>query len=167
MEITLKGAPIHTIGVLPEVGTQAPVFTLTRSDLNDVQLQDYLGKKIVLNIFPSLDTPTCAKSVVKFNLEAVGLKDTVVLCISMDLPFAQSRFCEENRIKNVITLSAFRDREFGKNYGVTIVDGFLAQLLARSVIIVNQQGLITYTEMVQEITKEPNYEAALRALKAL
>ena len=162
-KITLKGKPINTIGALPKVSVQAPNFTLTKGDLSELTLNDYKGKKIILNIFPSLDTAVCASSVRKFNEAAASLKDTVVLCISADLPFAQSRFCSAEGIKNVVSASVFRAPEFGKNYGVTIVDGPLAGLLARAVVVVDAKGEVIHNELVAEITQEPNYEAALLA----
>jgi thiol peroxidase len=163
-QITLHGNPINTIGTLPAIGTTAPDFTLTGKDLMDKTLQDYAGKKVVLNIFVSLDTATCAMSVRRFNAEAVNLPNTVVLCISKDLPFAQARFCGAEGLENVITLSEMRDMEFGKAYGLTIVDGPMAGLLSRSVVVLDETGKVIYTEQVPEIGQEPDYESALRAL---
>ena len=162
--ITLKGTTIHTIGTLPAIGVQGPDFTLTKTDLGEVSLGDFRGNKVVLNIFPSLDTPTCAMSVRKFNETASRLQDTVVFCISADLPFAQQRFCGAEDLENVISLSVFRHPEFGKNYGVTITDGPLAGLLSRAVVIIDEKGKVIYTEQVPEIINEPDYEAALKAL---
>lgn len=162
--ITLKGNTINTFGELPEVGTFAPEFKLTGNDLQDKTLIDYANKRIVLNIFPSLDTSTCAMSVRKFNAEAAKLDNAVVLCISRDLPFAQARFCGAEGINNVVTLSEFREMNFGKDYGLEIVDSPMASLLARAVIVLDETGKIIYEELVPEITQEPNYEAALKAL---
>lgn len=161
--ITLKGNPINTCGDLPAVGTKAPGFTLVDTDLNDVSLDSFAGKNVVLNIFPSIDTPVCANSVRKFNEAAAG-ENAVVLCISMDLPFAHKRFCGAEGLENVISLSAFRNPEFGKDYGVTIVDGPLRGLFARAVVVVNGDGEVVYTELVPEIAQEPNYDAALAAI---
>jgi thiol peroxidase len=162
--ITLQGNPIRTAGELPAAGSKAPAFTLTRTDLSDCTLADFAGQSVVLNIFPSIDTSVCAASVRRFNTEASGLPNTVVLCVSADLPFAHQRFCEAEGLKKVIPLSVFRSPEFGKQYGVTIVDGPIAGLLARSIVIINPAGTVIYTEQVPEIAQEPDYEAALRAL---
>lgn len=161
-KITLKGNKVNTIGNLPKVGKKAPEFLLTKNDLSDVKLSDYRGKKVVLNIFPSLDTDVCATSVRKFNAEAEQLNNTVVLCISKDLPFAQSRFCGAEGLNNVITLSELRDDEFSRNYGVKIIDGPMAGLMARAVIILNEGGMVKYAELIPEITQEPNYEKAIK-----
>jgi thiol peroxidase len=163
-QITFKGGPIKTYGDLPVKNSIAPDFTLVKQDLSDTTLADYKGKQLVLNIFPSLDTGVCAMSVRKFNEKAAALKNTVVLCISMDLPFAQSRFCGAEGIKNVVTASAFRSA-FGEHYGVTIADGPLAGLLSRAVVVINESGKVIYTEQVPEIAQEPDYEAALAVLK--
>ncbi len=163
--ITLKGNAIETIGTLPAKGTAAPGFTLVKTDLSEVTLADYKGKKVVLNIFPSIDTPVCAASVRSFNKTAGELANTVVLCISADLPFAHTRFCETEGLKNVESLSVFRSPAFGKDYGVTITTGPIAGLLSRAIIIIDTNGTISYTEQVPEITQEPNYDAALAALK--
>lgn len=163
-KITLKGNPIKTIGKLPKIGKKAPKFTLIKSDLSKTKLKDFKGSKLILNIFPSLDTGTCAASVRKFNEEASKLENTKVLCISRDLPFAQARFCGAEGLDNVITLSDFAKGKFGKSYGVTIEDGPLASLLSRAVVVVNEEGNVIYTEQVPEIVDEPNYEAALKAL---
>jgi thiol peroxidase len=162
--VTLKGQEIRTSGELPAVGSKAPDFTLTKNDLSDATYSDYAGKNIVLNIFLSLDTSTCARSVRKFNEMAASLKDTVVLCVSEDLPFAQKRFCGVEEIENAITLSAFRYRAFANNFGVRILYGSMKSLMARSVVIINKMGRVIYTEQVQEISQEPDYEAALEAL---
>ncbi len=162
--ITFKGQPIHTCGELPKVGEEAPDFTLVRSDLSEAKLSDFRGKYVVLNIFPSLDTGVCAASVRRFNKEAAALKNTVVLCISADLPFAAGRFCTTEGIENVITLSTFRNPSFGEQYGLTIVDGPMKGLLARAVIVVNPEGKIVYKELVPEIAQEPDYNSAINSI---
>jgi thiol peroxidase len=162
--ITLKGKPIHTIGNLPAIGQSAPPFVLTNNDLEDVSLKDFSGQRIVLNIFPSIDTGVCAASVRRFNQEAEKLENTVVLCISLDLPFAQGRFCGADGLENVITLSEFRKREFGEVYGVRITDGPLAGLLSRAILVIDEAGKIVHAEQVPEIAREPDYEAVLRIL---
>ncbi|NEX11403.1 lipid hydroperoxide peroxidase [Prosthecochloris sp. ZM] len=163
-EITLKGNPVNTVGSLPQTGAAAPVFTLVKADLSEASLADFSGKRVVLNIFPSLDTPVCAASVRRFNLEAANVPNTVVLCISADLPFAHKRFCEVEGIDNVVSLSVFRSPEFGLDYGVTIADGPLKGILSRAVIIVDESGKVTYSQQVPEITIEPDYEAALQSM---
>jgi thiol peroxidase len=163
-QITFKGTPIKTCGELPAKNSRAPDFTLVKQDLSDSTLSDYKGKRLILNIFPSIDTGVCAVSVRKFNEKAAALTNTVVLCVSMDLPFAQGRFCGAEGIKNVVTASAFRS-SFGEHYGVTIAEGPLAGLLSRAVVIINEAGQVIYTEQVPEIAQEPNYDAALAALK--
>lgn len=162
-QITLKGSPIHTIGELPDKGSSAPDFTLVKQDLSETNLSDYKGKRLVLNIFPSIDTGVCATSVRKFNEKAAELKNTVVLCVSMDLPFAQARFCGAEGIQNVVTASAFRS-SFGDHYGVTIADGPLAGLLSRAVVVIDETGKVIYTEQVPEIAQEPDYDSALAVL---
>jgi thiol peroxidase len=162
--VTFKGDEVRTSGDLPAEGTKAPDFTLTKNDLSDAAYADFAGKNIVLNIFLSLDTSTCARSVRRFNEMAASLKDTVVLCVSEDLPFAQKRFCGVEEIENAITLSSFRYRAFANNYGVRILYGPLKSLMARSVVIINKMGRVIYTEQVAEISQEPDYEAALSAL---
>ena len=164
-KITLKGNAINTIGELPKVGEQAKNFTLVKSDLSRVTLDSFKGQRLVLNIFPSLDTGTCAASVRYFNKAAAELKNTKVLCISRDLPFAQARFCGAEGLENVITLSDFATGEFGKNYGLEIIDGPLQSLLSRVVIIVDESEKIIYTEQVSEIANEPNYAKALEICK--
>ena len=164
-KITLKGNAIETIGTLPAKGSAAPNFTLVKTDLSEVTLADYQGKKIVLNIFPSIDTPVCATSVRQFNKTAGELTNAVVLCISADLPFAHTRFCETDGLKNVESLSVFRSPAFGKDYGVTITTGPIAGLLSRAIVIIDADGKVIYTEQVPEIAQEPNYDAALAALK--
>ena len=162
--ITFKGQPIHTCGELPKIGDEAPDFTLVKSDLSEAKLSDFRGKYVVLNIFPSLDTDVCASSVRRFNKEAAALKNTVVLCISADLPFAAGRFCTTEGIENVITLSTFRNPSFGEQYGLTIVDGPMKGLLARAVIVVNPEGKIVYKELVPEIAQEPDYNSAINSI---
>ena len=162
--ITLGGNAINTTGNLPQVGTQAIDFNLTKADLSIVSLADFAGSKLVLNIFPSVDTGTCAASVRKFNESASNLENTKVLCISRDLPFAQARFCGAEGLENVITLSDFNTGGFGKNYGLEIQDSVFAGLHSRVVIVIDEKGNIKYTEQVAEVANEPNYEAALAAL---
>jgi thiol peroxidase len=162
--ITLGGNPIHTSGVLPEVGTQLADFILVKTDLSTASLDSFQGKKIVFNIFPSIDTGTCAASVRKFNESAANLDNTVVLCVSRDLPFAQKRFCGAEGIENVVNLSDFKKGSFGRNNGLEIVDGPLAGLHSRVLIVTDSDGIILYTEQVGEIADEPNYEAALAVL---
>lgn len=163
--IKLKGNDISTCGELPKVGGQAPDFKLTKTDLSDASGHDYKGKKVVLNIFPSLDTAVCASSVRRFNSEAEKNANTVVLCISDDLPFAHGRFCAAEGLENVISLSEMHNRTFGEDYGVRITTGPLAGILSRAVVVIDEQGKVVYTEQVPEITQEPDYEKALAALK--
>ena len=163
-QITLQGTPIETIGELPAVNTPAPAFTLTRTDLSNASLSDFSGQTVVLNIFVSLDTSTCAASVRRFNTEVSSLDNTVVLCVSSDLPFAHQRFCEAEGLERVIPLSVFRSPEFGKDYGVKITTGPLTGLLARSIVIIDKDGKVIYTEQVPEIAQDPDFEAALQAL---
>ena len=163
-QITLKGNPIHTSGELPKAGAPAPGFTLTRKDLSEVSLPDFKGQRLVLNIFPSIDTPTFATSVRKFNAQASQVPNTVVLCISADLPFAAGRFCSTEGLDKVVPASAFRNLEFGQAYGVTVIDGPLRGLLARSVVVINEAGKVVYTQLVAETASEPNYDAALAVL---
>jgi thiol peroxidase len=162
-KITLKGNPVNTLGDLPKVGTSAPDFKLVKSDLSEVTIQSYAGKKKVLNIFPSVDTPTCATSVRKFNERAAALKNTVVLNISADLPFAQKRFCGAEGISHAETLSSFRGT-FAKDYQLEFTDSPLKGLCSRAVIILDESNKVLYTEQVSEIANEPNYEQALQAL---
>ena len=162
--ITLKGNEISTIGELPAVGGPAPQFTLAGTDLAERSLESFRGKTVVLNIFPSLDTPVCAASVRKFNEVAGSQPDTVVLCISADLPFAHKRFCESEGLENVLPLSTFRAPTFGADYGVRITSGPIAGLMARAIVIVDADGKVKYTEQVPEIAQEPNYQAALAQL---
>jgi thiol peroxidase len=162
--ITLGGNPINTSGELPKTGSQLADFKLVKTDLSIATLADYAGKKVVFNIFPSIDTGTCAASVRKFNATAANLNNTVVLCISRDLPFAQKRFCGAEGIENVENLSDFKDGSFGKTNGLEIIDGVLAGLHSRAVLVIDEKGTILHTELVQEIADEPNYEAALAVL---
>ncbi|MFO1351623.1 MAG: thiol peroxidase [Gammaproteobacteria bacterium] len=162
--ITLRGNPIHTNGELPATGSQAPDFKLTKGDLSDVNLANFAGKKKLLNIVPSLDTPTCALSTKKFNDHAKTHPDTVILIVSADLPFAQSRFCTGEKLENVVPLSMMRSRNFAKDYGVLIEDGPLAGVTARAVVVLDQNNKVVHRELVPEIASEPNYQAALAAL---
>jgi len=164
--VTLKGNEIHTLGNLPENGSKAPDFTLIKNDLGTASLADYKGQRVVLNIFPSIDTGTCAQSVRQFNQEAAELENTKVLCISKDLPFAQARFCGAEGIDKVETLSDFRDGSFGKAYNVEFTDGPLQGLLSRAVVVIDENGTVKYAEQVPEIVDEPNYKAALEALES-
>lgn len=162
--VTLKGNTIHTSGTLPSVGSKAPDFTLTTNDLGSKSLNDFKGSNVILNIFPSVDTGTCAQSVRTFNKEASSLNNTKVLCISKDLPFAQSRFCGAEGLDNVISLSDYKDGSFGKAYGLDFTDGPLEALHSRCIVVINADGIVTHTEQVAEIVDEPNYKAALDAL---
>lgn len=163
--ITFKGSEIHTSGNLPSVGKKAPEFQLTAADLSSKSLSDFLGKKVVLNIFPSIDTGVCAQSVRKFNEEASKLDNTTVLCISKDLPFAQGRFCGAEGLSEVITLSEFKDENFSNAYQVKITDGPLEGLMSRAVVVIDEIGNVVYTEQVPEIGQEPDYESAIAVLK--
>ena len=160
-----KGNPITTIGELPKVGGKAPDFRLTTSDLKDVSLKDFAGKRKILSISPSLDTGVCATSARKFNEKAGALKNTVVLVITADLPFAQKRFCSAEGLANVTPLSQMRTRDFGKDYGVQIQSGALEGALSRAVVVIDEQDKVTYTQQVPEIAEEPDYDAALKALE--
>lgn len=159
--VTLKETLVHTNGTLPEIGTNAPDFILTDVELKDYSLKDFQGKKKLLSIVPSLDTGTCALSAKKFNEAAKANPDLVILVISADLPFAQKRFCKEEGVQNVITLSMLRSKEFATRYGVLLIDGPLAGLAARAVVVLDENDTVLYSELVSEITKEPNYDAAL------
>ncbi len=163
-KLTLKGAPATTSGNLPKVGSQAPDFKLVKSDLSYVKLSDLKGKKLVLSIFPSQETGTCSASIRRFNQIAAGKNDVMVLGISKDLPFAHKRFCEAEGITNVITLSGYRDQEFGKLYGIDVLDGMFGGLYARCVIIIDEKGKIVYTQQVTEMANEPDYDEVLAAL---
>lgn len=161
--VTLKGNPFHTNSDLPAVGSKAPAFNLVKTDLSEVSGESLAGKRVVLNIFPSVDTPTCAQSVRTFNAQASNLDNTVVVCASQDLPFALARFCGAEGLSNVIPASAFRS-DFAAAYGVKLTDGPLAGLTARAVVVLDTDGKVLHTELVSEIANEPNYEAALKAL---
>lgn len=163
--ILFKGNPVETKGNLPEINSNAPDFSLTGNDLQEKMLKDFVGKNIILNIFPSIDTGTCAASVRRFNQEASSLQKTVVLCISKDLPFAQKRFCGAEGIENVITLSEYKNTDFSNDYGVTFSTGPLQGLMSRCVIIIDENGKVIYTEQVQETTEEPNYQKALQVIQ--
>jgi thioredoxin-dependent peroxiredoxin len=163
-KITFKGNPVSTSGDLPRVGAPAPDFTLVKNDLGATSLKDYAGKNLVLNIFPSIDTGVCATSVRRFNQEASELPNTTVLCVSMDLPFAQKRFCGAEGIDRVSTASAFRGPDFGAAYGVTMKDGPLAGLFARAVVVVDEDGKVVHSQLVPEIAQEPDYAAAIATI---
>lgn len=162
--VLLSGKPVNTNGELPKVGSKAPDFKLTTTDLTIVSLADYARSKLVLNIFPSIDTPTCATSVRKFNADAVKLENTKVLCISRDLPFAQKRFCGAEGLENVINLSDFNTGNFGKDYGLEFTDGAFTGLHSRAIVVLDENGVIKHTEQVPNTSNEPNYDAALAAL---
>ena len=164
-DITHRGNPVHTSGNLPALGSRAPDFRLTDAGLKDVSLADFRGKKKLLNIFPSIDTPTCAMSTRKFNEYAAKHPDAVIIMVSADLPFAQQHFCSVENTHNVKTLSMMRDRHFAKDYGVLITDGPLAGITARAIVVIDENDKVKYTELVPEIAQEPNYDAALAALK--
>ncbi len=163
--ITLHGNKVNTIGSLPAVNSVAPDFTLVNTDLATKTLKDFAGKNLILNIFPSVDTGVCAASVRAFNQKAANLENTVVLCISKDLPFAQKRFCGAEGIENVTNLSDFREGQFGKDYNLTITDGPMQGLHSRAIVIINPEGKVIYTEQISEIADEPNYDAAIAAIK--
>lgn len=162
--VICRGKEAHTAGKMVNIGKEAPDFKAVNGELTEVSLSDYRGKRVILNIFPSLDTPTCAVSVRQFNARATSLENTVVLCLSMDLPFAQSRFCSVEGLENVIPLSLFRSHGFFDKYGLQLVDGPLQGLAARAVIVVDEQGKVIYTQLVEDISHEPDYDAALKAL---
>ncbi len=164
-EVTLKGAPVQVAGAFPQAGQSARPLSLVGGDLSDVTLERFAGKRKVLNIFPSIDTPTCATSVRKFNAQASELANTVVLCISADLPFAQQRFCGAEGLENVVNLSTMRGREFLEDYGVLLASGPLAGISARAVVVLDEQDQVLHSELVSEIGSEPNYDAAIAALK--
>lgn len=164
-KVTLGGTPVNTIGELPKTGSKAPDFKLVKNDLSIATLNDFKGQKVVLNIFPSVDTSTCATSVRVFNREASELENTKVLCVSRDLPFAQARFCGAEGLENVINLSDFKNGDFGKDYGVEFTDGAFDKLHARAIVVLDETATVLYTEQVSEIADEPNYKAALEALQ--
>ena len=163
--ITLNGSPVETSGELPQIGSKAKDFTLVKGDLSETNLASFAGRNVVLNIFPSIDTPVCALSVRRFNTEVDKRVNTVVLCISADLPFAQKRFCGAEGLENVLTLSTFRNQSFGNDYGVVMTNGPLKGLMSRAVVVIGHDGVVRYTEQVSEIRQEPNYDAALAALE--
>lgn len=163
-KITLKGTPLETSGELPAKGTAAPAFTLVKNDLSEIDLKQFAGKKLVLNVFPSIDTPTCATSVRTFNQQASDMSNTQVLCVSADLPFALSRFCGAEGIQNVATASVFRHPQFGRDYGLLITNGPLQGLLARAVVVIDESGKVIHTQLVSEVADEPDYAAALAVL---
>lgn len=162
--VNFKGEPMHTSGVLPKAGEDAPYFVLVKSNLTDVNLHDFKGRRVVLNIFPSLDTDVCAASVRRFNKEASSYANTVVLCVSKDLPFAMSRFCVANGIDNVIAASGFRS-DFGKSYGVELADGPLRGLYARALVVIDEEGVVKGTSLCREITEKPDYGFVKELLK--
>jgi thiol peroxidase len=163
-KITFKGNPVNTSGNLPTKGNDAPDFTLVKSDLSNLKLSELKGKKVILSISPSLDTSICATSARKFNKLAAGINNVVVLAITRDLPFAAGRFCTTEGITNVISLSGFRDRGFGKSYGIELLDGPFEGLYARGIVVINEKGKVVYNQLVPEIATEPDYDAALAAL---
>lgn len=163
--VTLGGTPVETIGNLPKVGSDAPNFKLTNTELTDKTYSDFKGKRLVLNVFPSVDTGTCAQSIRTFNKKASELENTTVLCISKDLPFAMARFCGAEGIENVVSLSDYKTGNFGKDYGLTFKTGAFESLLSRCIVVIDTDGTIMHTEQVSEIADEPNYDAALKALK--
>jgi thiol peroxidase len=163
-ETALNGTPVRLIGDLPQPGSFAPDFTLAGSDLTDVSLKDYAGKSVILNIFPSIDQPVCSQTVRKFNAEITGNQTAVVICVSADLPFAQARFCGAEKLDQVITASTFRSPEFGDAYGLRIAEGGMAGLLARAVIVIDGRGKVVYSQLVDDIAKEPDYDRALACL---
>lgn len=163
--VFFQGNPCHTCGTVPTIGETAPCYHLSGADLSNIICSDFASKRVVLNIFPSLDTEVCARSVRKFNEEAARLDDVVVLCVSMDLPFAMGRFCSTEGIKDVIPASAFRSPLFGQKYGVLLVDGPLAGLLTRAVLILDENRRVIYRDVVQEITNDPDYAAAIKVLR--
>lgn len=165
-QVTFHEKPVHTTGNLPAVGSKIPDFRLTKQDLSDLKAADLSGKKVVFNIFPSIDTPTCATSVRKFNAQAASLPNTVVVCVSSDLPFAHKRFCGAEGLTNVVTASDFKDKKFGADWGVYFTDGPLQGLMSRAVVVADASGKVLYTEQVPEVVNEPNYDKALAAVKS-
>jgi len=164
-QVTLRGSPMHTNGDLPAVGAKAPAFKLTNADLKDVSLEDFKGKKKILNIVPSLDTQVCATSTRKFNQQAGSVPNAVVLVVSADLPFASKRFCTTEGLQNVVPLSLMRDKSFAKDYGVLLQDGPLAGVTARAVVVIDESDKVIYRQLVPEIAQEPDYDAALKAAR--
>lgn len=163
--VVTRGIEVVTNGYMPEVGVMAPDFSATDKDMNEVNLSSFRGKKVVLNIFPSLDTPTCALSVRQFNAEAASLENTVVLCISKDLPFAQSRFCSVEELERVIPLSVFRSESFDNSYGLIITEGPLRGLATRAVIVLDESGKVIYRQIIRNVSEEPDYRSAVEILK--
>jgi len=164
-KVTSRNQSIELAGELPAVGSQAPDFLLTGTDLQDKTLEDYAGKRVILNIFPSIDTPVCATSTKRFDSEARKLGNVVILCVSADLPFAHGRFCKAEGLSRVVPLSSLRDHEFGTRYGVRLMEGALAGLFARAVVALDETGRVIYTELVPDISDEPDYESALAAVR--
>ncbi|HEX6811039.1 MAG TPA: thiol peroxidase [Planctomycetota bacterium] len=164
-KITFKGNPVATIGDLPKVGSNAPEFSLTKTDLSPITKKELAGKSVVLNIFPSIDTSVCATSVRTFNQKAAGMPNTIVLCVSKDLPFAMKRFCGAEGIEKVVPASWYRGADFGKDYGVTMTDGPLAGLFARAIVVFDKTGKVVHTELVPEIAQEPNYDRVIAAVR--
>lgn len=164
-KINIGGNKVNTKGDLPKAGTKAPDFKLTKTDLSDISLKDLAGKKVVLNIFPSIDTPVCSASVRKFNTEISNFPDSVVLCVSLDLPFAHSRFCETEGLKDVISVTELRERSFGEAYGVRIAEGPLAGLLARAVVVIDKDGSVIFSTFAKDLKEEPDYQTVLNVLK--
>lgn len=160
-----KGTPVSLVGEFVKVGSKAPDFKLVKTDFSTVTLEDFKGKRVILNIFPSLDTKVCAMSVRQFNSRAASLPDTVIIAVSKDLPFAHERFCTTNGIENVLPASDYRNYGFAEDYGVAIKDGALTGLLARAVVVIDKDGRVAYTELVPDISQEPNYDKAIDALK--
>jgi len=163
-KITFKDTEINTIGNLPAVGDMAPEFLLSKTDLSDITVSDLKGKSVVINIFPSIETPVCSLSVKRFNAEVEKLENTQILCVSKDLPFAHARFNAEEEIKNVISVCELRDQSFGENYGVRIIDGPLAGLFARALVVLDENGKVVFTQLVPEIAQEPDYDSVLNLL---
>lgn len=163
-KITFQGSPVDVIGWIPLPGEYAPDFSLTASDLSELTLANFSDKRLILNVFPSIDTPVCAASVKRFNEEVSKLEDTRVVCISADLPFAVGRFCEIEGVENVQHASTFRNKDFAEKYGVAISSGVLRGLTTRAIVCVNKEGVVTYSELISEITNEPNYEDAIKGL---
>ncbi|MDA3897640.1 MAG: thiol peroxidase [Desulfobacteraceae bacterium] len=163
-KVTFKDTEINTIGNLPSVGDMAPDFLLSKTDLSDIRVNDLKGKRVVINIFPSIETPVCSLSVKRFNAEVEKLENTEILCVSKDLPFAHARFNAEEEIKNVISVCELRDQSFGENYGVRIIDGPLAGLFARALVVLDESGKVIFTQLVPEISQEPDYDSVLQLL---
>lgn len=164
--VTLRGKEIHTIGTLPAIGSGVPDFRLTKQDLSEIKVADLAGKKVIYNIFPGIDTATCATSVRKFNEQAAAVENTTIVCVSADLPFALKRFCGAEGINNVVATSDLRDKSFGKTWGLTFTDGPLEGLLSRAVVVTDANGKVVYTEQVAEVGSEPDYDKALAAAKS-